>query len=204
MAEQVLSESAWEKFSSFVQRKIFRSYRARLNYQYKRGGWDWLAALDEMAHHAILGGYFRFNKKGGTLLDLGCGEGVLQDNIGHENYSYYIGVDLSDDAIRIANERRGNEKTFFYQGNMDKYVPPRKFDVIAINEALYFSEDPLKLLSRLEAYLETDGFFMISMVDKRGDHIWDVLNKHYAFLDENYVTNIKKITWVCRMLKRAA
>jgi trans-aconitate methyltransferase len=204
MATTIPQESVVEKLTSFVQRKILRSYRARLNYQYKRGGWDWLAAMDEMAHHQVLAGYFRHLKKGGSLLDLGCGEGVLHDAVGKENYSYYIGIDLSDDAAKQGQERRGDAKTFFYQGNMDKYVPPRKFDMIAINEALYFSDDALALLVRLEEYLEPEGYFMISMVDGKGDHIWDRLNPMFSFVDENYVTNIKKITWVCRLLRRAA
>ncbi len=204
MAATIPQESVLEKVTSFVQRKIFRSYRARLNYQYKRGGWDWLAAMDEMAHHQILAGYFRHLKKGGSLLDLGCGEGVLQEAVGKENYSYYIGVDLSDDAARIAREKRGDANTLFLQGNMDQYVPPRKFDVIAVNEAIYFSDDALKLLVRLEAYLAPDGYFLISMVDGKGDHIWDRLSTTYTFLDENYVTNIKKITWVCRVLRHTA
>lgn len=204
MTTSFASESTWEKISSFVQRKIFRNYRARLNYQYKNGGWAWLARLDEMGHHYILSAYFNQIKKGGSLLDLGCGEGLLNDAVGKCNYSYYVGVDLSDEAVKQANERRGDAKTFFYQGNMDEYVPTRKFDVIAINESLYFSANPLALLKRMEAYLEPDGIFIISMLSPKGDPIWEKLNTEFAFIDENYVTNIRKTTWCCRVLKRAS
>jgi len=194
-------ETIFTKINSFIQRKIFRNYRARLNYQYSHGSWEWLGRLDEQGHQSIMATYFTFLKRGGSILDLGCGEGVLNDSIGKHNYSYYIGVDLSDQAAKIGQEKRGDEKTFFYQGNMDEYVPQRKFDVIAINEALYFSKDHLALLKRLESYLEKDGFFIVSMVDGKGDEVWGMLSKGYSIADENRVTNIHKVTWICRLLK---
>jgi 2-polyprenyl-6-hydroxyphenyl methylase/3-demethylubiquinone-9 3-methyltransferase len=189
------------KVNSFVQRKIFRNYRARLNYQYSQGRWEWLGRLDEQGHQSVMAGYFTFLKRGGSILDLGCGEGVLNDSIGKHNYSYYVGVDLADQAAKLGQEKRGDEKTFFYQGNMDEYVPERKFDVIAINEALYFSKNQLVLLKRLEGYLEKDGFFIVSMVDGKGDEVWNALSKGYSIADENRVTNIHQVTWICRLLK---
>lgn len=201
MASTNVQEPAWNKVVSFVQRKLFRNYRARLDYQYKNGGWDWLGRLDELAHHQILAGYFCHLKKGGTILDLGSGEGLLNQSIQKGNYSRYVGVDLSGEAARIGNEKRGDDQTRFYQGNMDTYVPDGQFDVIVINEALYFSKDPVKLLKRLEAHLAPDGFFLISLLVPKGDAIWNSLYTHYEFLDENQVTNIRNVTWMCRMLK---
>ncbi|WP_345269464.1 class I SAM-dependent methyltransferase [Nibrella viscosa] len=196
-----MQETTWDRVVSFIQRKIFRSYKARLDHQYKHGGWEWLGRLDELAHHQILAGYFNYLKRGGTILDLGSGEGVLNDSIQKQNYSRYVGVDLSGEAARIGNEKRGDEKTTFYQGNMDTYVPEGTFDVICINEALYFSGDAVKLLNRLQAYLAPDGFFMISLLSPKGDAIWSNLYPYYEFLDENKVTNIRNVTWTCRILK---
>jgi 2-polyprenyl-3-methyl-5-hydroxy-6-metoxy-1,4-benzoquinol methylase len=189
--------------TSWIQRKIFRNYKARLDYQYKNGGWAWLGKLNELGHHQVLAGYFNYLKKGGSILDMGCGEGLLHDSIGKGNYNRYEGVDLSGEAAKIGNEKRGDELTKFYQGNMDNYVPKGKFDVIAINEALYFSANPLKCVQHLEAFLAEDGFFLISMLYPKGDEIWEQLNKEYVFLDENLVTNIEKTAWMCRILKRA-
>jgi 2-polyprenyl-6-hydroxyphenyl methylase/3-demethylubiquinone-9 3-methyltransferase len=200
MATQEI-ETLFTKINSFIQRKIFRNYRARINYQYSKGGWEWLGRLDEQGHQSIMANYFTFLKRGGSILDMGSGEGILNDSIGKNNYSYYVGVDLSDQAAKIGQEKRGDEKTFFYQGNMDEYVPQRKFDVIAINEALYFSKNKLGLLKRLENYLEKDGFFIVSMVEGKGDEYWDMLSKGYSIADENRVTNINNVTWICRLLK---
>lgn len=197
-----ISTNDWWKIKSFIKRKIFRNYKARLDYQYASGRWESLNRLDEMAHHQILAGYvIRFNRNG-AILDLGCGEGVLNDSVQKQNYDYYVGVDLSSDAARIANERRSDDKTFFYQGDMDEYVPPRKFDFIIINEALYFSKDPRKLLNRLNGYLNEGGYLMVSMLTPNGDYIWEELYKDFDFLDENFVTNIHKITWCCRLLRK--
>jgi 2-polyprenyl-6-hydroxyphenyl methylase/3-demethylubiquinone-9 3-methyltransferase len=200
----IFSTNGYLKAKSFIKRKILRDYKARLDHQYAAGRWESLSHLSEMAHHQILAGYvLRLNPKG-TVLDLGCGEGVLNDSIQKHNYQYYVGVDLSSDAARIANERRGDDKTVFCQGNMDHYVPTQTFDFIIINEALYFSENPRKLLNRLDRYLNQGGHLMVSMLTPNGDYIWEELSKDFDFLDENFVTNINKITWCCRLLRKKA
>lgn len=196
-------ETLWERLVSRFRGKVLGDKREKLNYQYRRGGWDWLARLDEQGHHFILAGYFRLLKRGGTILDLGCGEGVLHDAIDKHSFGYYEGVDLADVAVRIAKEKRGDEKTRFFQGDFDTYVPSRaKFDVIVINEALYFSKDARACLNRLNQYLADDGFFLISMMHPKPDSIWQELYQDFDFIDENSVTNLKKTTWTCRMLKR--
>ncbi|MFN8357921.1 MAG: class I SAM-dependent methyltransferase [Spirosomataceae bacterium] len=198
MAEK---ESLIDKLVYLFKRKVLRDYRTKLNYQYKHGGWDWLGRLDEQGHHFVMAGYIRYLKPNAKVLDLGAGEGILNDALQKQNYSRYVGVDLSDEAANMGNQKRGDEKTIFQQGDMDKYVPDGKYDIIVINEALYFSKAPLKLLNRLEAYLEPEGFFLISLLVKAQD-IWQELNTEYDFVDENTVINIKGETWTCRILKR--
>jgi hypothetical protein len=39
------------------------------------------------------------------------------------------------------------------------------------------------------------------MVDGKGDEVWDMLSKGYSIVDENSVTNMHKVTWICRLLK---
>lgn len=190
-----------DKLVYLFKRKVLRDYRAKLNYQYKHGGWEWLGRLNEQGHHFIMAGYIQFLKPNCRVLDLGAGEGILNDALQKHNYTHYVGVDLSDEAAKIGNDKRGDEKTFFEQGDMDKYIPNGTFDVIVINEALYFSKAPLKLLNRLEAYLEPDGIFLISLLIKAQD-IWAELSKDYVFLDENTVTNAQGQTWTCRVLKK--
>ena len=196
-------ETFWERLIRFFRVKILRDRRTKLNYQYRSGGWEWLARLDEQGHQFILAGYFRRLKPGGALLDLGCGEGVFIDVIGKESYCCYEGVDLADEAVRIGNEKRGDAKTRFFQGDFDTYVPTRdKFDAIVINEALYYSRDPQKCIARLDAFLAPDGFFLISLLHPKPDAIWRELYRDYDFIDENTVTNLRQTTWTCRILKR--
>ncbi len=194
-------EPLLDKLVYLFKRKILRDYRAKLNYQYKNGGWEWLGRLDEQGHHFVMAGYIQFLKPNCRVLDLGAGEGILNDALQKHNYTQYVGVDLSDEAANIANAKRGDEKTFFEQGDMDKYIPNGTFDVIVINEALYFSKAPLKLLNRLENYLEPGGFFLISLLMK-AQGIWDELSNDYDFVDENTIKNAQGQTWICRVLTK--
>ncbi|MBI5768836.1 MAG: methyltransferase domain-containing protein [Verrucomicrobia bacterium] len=185
--------------------KILRDRRTKLNYQYRQGGWAWLDRLDEQGHHFVLAGYFRRLKPGGAVLDLGCGEGVWNDALGKESYSYYEGVDLADEAARLATTKRGDTKTRFFQGDFDTYRPARgSFDAVVVNEALYYSRNPVACLRRYEPYLAKDGVFLISLLHRSSDAIWEKLYVVYDFLDENVVTNLHKTTWICRVLRSRA
>jgi 2-polyprenyl-3-methyl-5-hydroxy-6-metoxy-1,4-benzoquinol methylase len=196
--------STWDYWVYLFKRKVLRDYRAKLNYQYANGGWEWLGRLDEQAHHFVIAGYFVYLKKGGRVLDVGAGEGILNDAIQKANYSYYEGMDLSDEAARIGNERRGDDKTVFRQGNMDSYVPAasQKFDMIIINEALYFSKNARKCLNHLDQFLAEDGYFVVSMLYPKAEKIWLDLNQDFDFLDENAITNADQRTCTVRLLRR--
>ena len=56
-----------------------------------------------------------------------------------------------------------DEKTKYVVADMNNYVPDCKFDVIIINEAIYYGGSVDKVLGRLNAYLEKDGIFIVSI-----------------------------------------
>ncbi len=55
--------------------------------QFKNGEWDYIKQLDELAHYSIIAGYFQFIKQGCSILDVGCGEGILQMRLSPHAYS---------------------------------------------------------------------------------------------------------------------
>ena len=62
-----------------------------------------LKEIGELAHYSAIVGYCYYLNKSGTILDIGCGEGILQERLRSLNYSRYVGVDISAKAIRRAS-----------------------------------------------------------------------------------------------------
>ena len=79
--------------------------RERLDVQYARGSWDYLRSLDELARFSVLAGYCHYLKPNGRILEIGCGEGILQERLDPARYARYVGVDISEEAVRRAQAR---------------------------------------------------------------------------------------------------
>jgi len=120
--------------------------------QYSKGRWDFLDQLDELAHYSILVGHIQYLKPSGSILDIGCGKGILQQKLAPYGYSRYVGIDISDDAIRQASCNE-DDKTTFIASDATSYSPTERFDAIVFNEVLYYFDDPLKTVERYERYL---------------------------------------------------
>jgi 2-polyprenyl-3-methyl-5-hydroxy-6-metoxy-1,4-benzoquinol methylase len=108
--------------------------------------------LDELPRYSIIAGYLQYLKPGGSVLDVGCGEGLLQQRLGLSGYSKYVGIDISETAINEASSRQ-DEKTSFICADAVTYTPNELFDVIVFNEALYYFDEPLKMVGKYIQYL---------------------------------------------------
>src|SRR3972149_11693837 len=69
--------------------------------RYKDGAWDRLRKSEELARYSLIVGYTHFFVKGGSILDVGCGEGILYEKLGKGYYSRYFGMDVSTVAISM-------------------------------------------------------------------------------------------------------
>lgn len=170
------------------------------------GQWDYLRQIDQLAHYSIIAGYVRYFKQEGSILDIGCGEGILQGRLTTQGYSKYVGVDVSDEAINRACSKQ-DEKTFFVREDVNNYIPSELFDIIIFNEILYYFDDPLKVLRRYEHYLNPGGIFIISMrLDKGAASLWKGMWRRaesaYISVDETKVVNKSGASWICKVFKR--
>ena len=73
----------------------------------------------------------------GTALDLGCGVGENVIMLAHRQWSV-VGVDWSEEAIRIAKEQARHEgvDATFVQADLTSWTPPREFDLVVSTYAL--------------------------------------------------------------------
>jgi len=174
--------------------------------QYAAGRWDYLAQLSELARFSILAGYICHLKPGGTVLDTGCGQGVLLRRLPSSCYSRYVGIDVSSSAISVAQEQ-GNERSTFLAADCEEYSPTEHFDVIVFNEVLCCLRDPLRTVERYMRSLNPGGLLLVSMCTAASGSstILRRLKRAYATVDEVRVVHSgRKVSWVCTALRPEA
>lgn len=137
--------------------------------------------------------------KSGTILDLGCGPGNTANELAATSYRAYVGVDISQAALRKATRRTKEngrtDKNRFVRSDFVNYVPTQQFDVILFRESMYhvpFSKIRA-MLDHYSKYLREGGVFVVRMntSDGRGhpkhrlvaavgvmETEFDVLEKH--------------------------
>jgi SAM-dependent methyltransferase len=138
-----------------VSREIWES-------QYRDGHWTFLEELEQMTRYSVIAGYLQSLKRGGNLLDVGCGEGILLDRLGANDFSKYVGIDISQTAIELARKKRGDRSAFF-QADAEQFIPAESFDAIIFNEVLYYFADPLAVAQRYSSRLRPGGVLISSL-----------------------------------------
>ena len=167
--------------------------------QYRSGGWQFMRGLDELARYSVIAGQLHYLKPGGSVLDVGCGEGLLADQLRPFGYSRYLGIDVSEAAVQQAASRV-DERTSFAAADAESYTPSARWDSVVFNESVYYFHDPLGTVQRYETFLEDGGLFVVSTFrSRRADVIVRRLLARYRLLAETAVSN-RKGTWVVRVV----
>jgi ubiquinone/menaquinone biosynthesis C-methylase UbiE len=97
---------------------------------------------------------------GASLLDLGCGQGVLSRHIPQD--IDYLGLDLSSSLIQSAKQRNQNKNFKFETKDVSKELNlNKKFSNAAIILALQNIENIDQVFANVSKYLEAGGKFLI-------------------------------------------
>jgi SAM-dependent methyltransferase len=168
--------------------------------QYRQGHWQYLWDLQECGRYSMILGYLQSFAPGGSVLDVGCGAGILQARLHPWGYAKYVGLDVSTVAIAEAS-RRADETTVFLVGDAAAYVPTEPFDAIVFNESLYYLHEPLQVMQRYAPYVTARGIFLTSLYggSARAQSIARSLREHYRVLDEVTVAHGPQ-AWLCQVL----
>lgn len=188
---------------SFVRRKILRLKRDRWNHQYATGFWEGLKAPTENARFDAIVTLIERYKNGGAILEIGCGEGLLQQKLPPAAYERLLGVDLSDVAIERAT-RQASTQAHYTVADMEVFEPQDTFDVVVFTESLNYARSPVQLLHRYEAFLKPGGVLIVSMYEsKHIPEIWNSIARDFIFTDQ-IITQNERGTWHCRVLRNKA
>ncbi|WP_196138945.1 bifunctional 2-polyprenyl-6-hydroxyphenol methylase/3-demethylubiquinol 3-O-methyltransferase UbiG [Aliikangiella sp. G2MR2-5] len=185
---------------------------------YDKGKWDYLDSLSELAHYSVILGYAQYviNHQSGALgsaenlpghaeaygkiLDVGCGQGVLQQRLSVLPYQYYCGIDIAGKAIEKA-QSFANEKTEFVVADASSFNNDTCYDLIIFNESLYCFNDCIAIIRHYQKMLKKDGYIVISMHEQPVSQAhWKSIEQNYQLLDSVTLTNRQGVSWRCGLL----
>jgi 2-polyprenyl-3-methyl-5-hydroxy-6-metoxy-1,4-benzoquinol methylase len=173
--------------------------------EYTGTTWDFLASEREKVHYeAVLGQV----KKAGSLesiLDLGCGEGVLYDYLKKsltEPFGYY-GVDISETAVAKALQKFPGIDVKVVDYDFERVSG--RFKLIIFNEVLNYFVKPIETVKKaINENLEDDGVIIISMYDDgsgRNNRIWKNIDSNFKVLSHDTVRNSTGVSWNIKTIK---
>jgi len=139
------------------------------------------------------------NKKYKTILDLGCGTGVLTYKISHFAEKT-IGIDLSDNAIKIAKNQFKNPGLEFKNADICNFSSSVKFNLFLCSEILYYlnKKEILKFLEVVHKLSSKDSeLIFIGRADD--NFVKPILNKRLTLLksiNKNLKFNLYKLPFM--------
>jgi len=153
--------------------------KMRWNKQYKSGRWDSLQSEKEAKRYQqIITFIKKYAPANPSILDIGCGDGVLNLRMDDVEYSYFLGLDFSKISIEKA-KAKNIAKSEFIAADAISYNPTRNFDVIVFNEAFYYIHDTEKenVLKRMISHLTPNGI-LITSIYREGTGCWEYFNEN--------------------------
>lgn len=138
-----------------------RENRETWEKEYASGQWSMLHDQYELARYRIVAGFIQAGGQPVSLLDIGCGEGVILRHLELQGITRYTGLDVAQAALDRITPRRPEDEHVC--STLEEFEPKQRWDVILFNEVLYYTFDPVAQLKRLESALNPGGWFVISM-----------------------------------------
>jgi SAM-dependent methyltransferase len=155
--------------------------------KYRAGRWEFMRELYEVPRYASIAALAHRLRPDGAILDIGCGEGLLQNYFEPFGYRRYLGIDLAEAAIEQA-AGRVDERTGFVAADAETFVPDGTFDVVIFNECVHYFHSPAHSVARYEQSLSPDGLFIISAFrTPRGDAIMRELVESYTVIEKTSI-----------------
>lgn len=159
----------------------------KFNSQYRRGKWAKLGSDHEsVRYHQIDAFLHLFKPK--SILDLGCGDGILNRRMTYDGFDYFLGIDYAKESIKMAESQNFPKAEFQTRGLLD-FTPPQNFDTIILNEAFYYIHDTKKnkVISTILNHLKKDGKLIVSIF-REGKGCWEYFKENPKLKELDFKT----------------
>jgi len=102
-----------------------------------------------------------------TVLDVGCGRGVLGSRLKEKNLAAsVVGIEINREAAESARERV-DQVIIADAEKGDFELKDKYFDIIIFADILEHLKDPWSALSKFKRYLKDDGYMLLSIPNVR-------------------------------------
>jgi SAM-dependent methyltransferase len=182
---------AVRRFEERTQRGDISVSASQWDDEYKAGRWRYLAQNEELARYDRVVELLERRAPGGSVLDIGCGEGLLRDRLRARGYTRFLGVDIAEEAVRAARQVT-DDRAEFVVASAETYTPDGRFDAVVFNECLYYFDDPLAVVERYLGSLTGRGVVVVSMWSaRRSRAIQRLLRRRLTMLEETPVAGTR-------------
>lgn len=132
-------------------------------------------ALKEFSRHAdikrlefILQAIKKHVGESGSILDVGCGNGVISRFLGQHGYSI-LGIDISEKTIAEAAKLNNYPNVQFRVLSAEAILADgKKYDAVICSEVLEHLHDPNKLLQTLQDVVTENGILIVTVPNGKG------------------------------------
>ena len=127
------------------------------------------------------------------LLDVGCGTGYLIDMLSRKRKANYIGLDLSQEMIKVSQEKQ-IENAKFTVGYADKLpFEDNSFDVVTCIQSFHHYPDQERAMKEAYRVLKEGGIYILSDTGVGGFAKWLFNNITYKIISSgDYATDDRK------------
>lgn len=111
-----------------------------------------------------------------SVLDVGCGDGKYSLAWKQLGARTVTGVDFSEKAISIANERvRDFGVDYKIDNALNLSIDDNAFDIVYCYGVLHHTADPKQGISELVRVMKTGGFGWVYIIERPGGFYWDIV-----------------------------
>jgi 2-polyprenyl-3-methyl-5-hydroxy-6-metoxy-1,4-benzoquinol methylase len=162
--------------------------------------WAFLAELSELARYAMIVGYVRRLRPGGSVLDVGSSIGVLANEL-KGDVSRYHGIERDPASVETARQRAISVADFSV-ADANTFSTSDKYDVIVFNETIYYLNDPVNVLRRYVEFLKPGGIIIVSnYVARHLLRMPGVFAQNFRIVDQTTVINALGGGWVIQVIQ---
>ena len=172
LIEETMSVPVWKFTANALEKVLGDDVANELGRKYLRSGdYHWRLYFSPKfnlyrEHVNYILEYFSDMK--GTLLDVGCGEGLILERLIQETQLECYGIDISPLAIELAHQHGVEKCEVAGVFDLDK-----TFDHIFVGDVLEHTEEPETVLRKMHDLLNPGGTILISVPMQKKKYIGD-------------------------------